>query len=80
MDKIVALLEDKSLVLTDMDVKGVLVDPAIGERVIDPSCGSGGFLIRVYDIVSEKIRLSDFSEREKERRLGGVHTNVAHRR
>ena len=46
-----------------------LVDPAIGERVTDPSCGSGGFLIRVYDIVSEKIRLSDFSEREKERRL-----------
>ena len=102
VDKIVALLEDKSLVLTDMDVKGVafeeflsvtyrggglgqyftpravvnfmvdLVDPAIGERVIDPSCGSGGFLIRVYDIVSEKIRLSDFSEREKERRLAEI--------
>ena len=99
VDKIVALLEDKSLVLTDMDVKGVafeeflsvtyrggglgqyftpravvnfmvdLVDPAIGERVTDPSCGSGGFLIRVYDICSEKIRLSDFSDREKERRL-----------
>ena len=87
VDKIVDLLEDKSLVLTDMDVKGVafeeflsttyrggglgqyftpravvnfmvdLVDPAIGDRVIDPSCGSGGFLIRVYDIGSEKIRL-----------------------
>ena len=99
VDKIVDLLEDKSLVLTDMDVKGVafeeflsatyrggglgqyftpraivnfmvdLVDPAIGERVTDPSCGSGGFLIRVYDIGSEKIRLSDFSAREKERRL-----------
>ena len=46
-----------------------LVDPTIGERVIDPSCGSGGFLIRVYDIGSEKIRLSDFSAREKKRRL-----------
>ena len=99
VDKIVALLEDKSLVLTDMDVKGVafeeflsvtyrggglgqyftpravvnfmvdLVDPAIGERVTDPSCGSGGFLIRVYDICSEKIRLSEFSDHEKERRL-----------
>ena len=99
VDKIVDLLEDKSLVLTDMDVKGVafeeflsstyrggglgqyftpraivnfmidLVDPAIGERVIDPSCGSGGFLIRVYDISSEKIHLSDFAAREKERRL-----------
>ena len=38
-------------------------------RVTDPSCGSGGFLIRVYDICSEKIRVSDFSDREKERRL-----------
>ena len=97
VDKIVDLLEDKSLVLTDMDVKGVafeeflsatyrggglgqyftpraivnfmidLIDPAIGDRIIDPSCGSGGFLIRAYDVVSEKIRLSDFSVREKER-------------
>ena len=99
VDKIVALLEDKSLVLTDMDVKGVafeeflsvtyrggglgqyftpravvnfmvdLVEPAIGERVTDPSCGSGGFLIRVYDVCSEKIKISDLSEREKARRL-----------
>ena len=99
VDKIVDLLEDKSLLLTDMDVKGVafeeflsatyrggglgqyftpravvnfmvdLVEPAIGERMTDQSCGSGGFLIRVYDVVSEKIRLSDLADREKERRL-----------
>ena len=99
VDKIVDLLQDKSLVLTHMDVKGVafeeflsatyrggglgqyftpraivnfmvdLVDPAIGERVIDASCGSGGFLIRVYDIGSEKIRLSDFATREKDLQL-----------
>lgn len=99
IDKIVGLLEDKSLGLTDLDVKGVafeeflsatyrggglgqyftprevvnfmvdLVDPAIGERTIDPSCGSGGFLIRVYDQVSEKARGSDLSAREKNRRL-----------
>lgn len=47
-----------------------LVEPAIGERVIDPSCGSGGFLIRAYDVVSEKIRSSDLSEREKVARAG----------
>ena len=46
-----------------------LVEPAIGERMTDQSCGSGGFLIRVYDVVSEKIRLSDLADREKERRL-----------
>ena len=97
--KIVEMLQDKSLGMTDMDVKGVafeeflastyrggglgqyftpreivnfmveIVDPAIGARVIDPSCGSGGFLIRAYDVVSEKIRASDFADREKARLL-----------
>lgn len=99
IDKIVSLLEDKSLGLTDLDVKGVafeeflsatyrggglgqyftprevvnfmvdLVEPAIGERTIDPSCGTGGFLIRTYDVVSEKIRTTDLSDREKATRL-----------
>ena len=98
-DEIVAILEDRSLGLTDLDVKGVafeeflaatyrggglgqyftprevvefmvdLAGPSIGERVIDPACGTGGFLIRVYDLVSEKIRASDVSERERERLL-----------
>jgi type I restriction enzyme M protein len=99
IDRIVELLEDRSLGLTDLDVKGVafeeflsatyrggglgqyftprevvnfmvdLVEPAIGERTIDPSSGSGGFLIRVYDVVSEKIRGSDLSTRERTQRL-----------
>ena len=99
IDKIVGLLEDKSLGLTELDVKGVafeeflsttyrggglgqyftprdivnfmvaLVDPAIGDHIIDPSCGSGGFLIRAYDVVSEKILGSDASNsRKKEQR------------
>ena len=46
-----------------------LVDPAIGERVIDPACGTGGFLIRVYDVVSEKIRSSDVAERLRKDQL-----------
>ena len=99
IDKIVKMLEDKSLRLTDMDVKGIafeeflsatyrggglgqyftprevvnfmveLIDPAIGERIIDPSCGSGGFLIRVYDVVGEKIRSSELADSEKARLL-----------
>lgn len=99
IDKIVTLLEDKSLGLTDLDVKGIafeeflsatyrggglgqyftprevvnfmvdLADPAIGDKAIDPSCGTGGFLIRVYDVVSEKITSSDLSPREKKARL-----------
>jgi type I restriction enzyme M protein len=91
IDKIVALLENKSLGETDLDVKGVafeeflsatyrggglgqyftpreivnfmveLSSPQIGESVIDPACGSGGFLIRVYDVVREKILTSELS-------------------
>jgi type I restriction-modification system DNA methylase subunit len=100
IDKIVELLEDKSLGLTDLDVKGVafeeflsatyrggglgqyftprevvhfmvdLVSPQIGDRVIDPSCGSGGFLIQVYDVLSDKILTSGMSKRVKDKRLG----------
>ncbi len=45
-----------------------LVSPRIGDRVIDPSCGSGGFLIRVYDEVRDMILTSDLSPRDKETR------------
>lgn len=95
IDKIVGILEDKSLGKTNLDVKGVafeeflsatyrggglgqyftpreivnfmvdLANPKIGDKTIDPSCGSGGFLIRVYDVVRDKILTSDLSPREK---------------
>lgn len=42
------------------------VDPKIGEKIVDPFCGTGGFLIYAFDVVSEKIRLQKFSEEEKE--------------
>ena len=99
IDEIVAILQDKSLGRTNLDVKGVafeeflastyrggglgqyftpreivsfmvdLVSPAIGERVADPACGTGGFLIRVFDVVSEKIRTADISRQEREDKL-----------
>jgi len=95
IDKIVAIIEDKSLGKTNLDVKGIafeeflsatyrggglgqyftprevvnfmvdLVSPRIGDKTIDPSCGSGGFLIRVYDTVREMIATSDLSDKEK---------------
>ena len=43
------------------------VDPKIGEKIIDPFCGTGGFLIYAFELVSEKIRLNEFSSDEKER-------------
>ena len=43
------------------------VNPKIGQRVVDPFCGTGGFLIYAFEVVSEKIRLQEFSEEEKEK-------------
>ncbi|MCC5091049.1 N-6 DNA methylase [Xanthomonas campestris] len=43
------------------------VAPRIGEKIIDPFCGTGGFLIFAFDTVSEKIRLNDFAEEERNR-------------
>lgn len=41
------------------------ISPKIGEKIIDPFCGTGGFLIYAFEKVSEKIRLNDFSDDEK---------------
>ena len=41
------------------------LSPKIGEKIVDPFCGTGGFLIYAFDIISEKIRLQDFAEEEK---------------
>ena len=43
------------------------LDPKIGDKIIDPFCGTGGFLIFVFELVGEKIRLQEFSEDEKKR-------------
>jgi len=41
------------------------VNPKIGDKIVDPFCGTGGFLIYAFEIVSEKIRQQDFSDDEK---------------
>jgi len=43
------------------------INPKIGEKIVDPFCGTGGFLIYAFDVVNEKIRLQDFSDEEKEK-------------
>lgn len=43
------------------------IDPKIGQKIVDPFCGTGGFLIYAFDVVGEKIRLNDFSDDEKEK-------------
>jgi len=41
------------------------IDPKIGDRIVDPFCGTGGFLIYSFEIVSDKIKLHEFAEHEK---------------
>lgn len=43
------------------------IDPKIGQRIVDPFCGTGGFLIYAFELVSDKIRLQEFSDDEKKR-------------
>ena len=55
---------------TPRNVVEFIVDalgPRIGEKIVDPFCGTGGFLIYAFEVVSEKIRLNDFSKAERER-------------
>lgn len=47
----------------------------IGERVLDLSCGSGGFLIRAFINVRKKIRSLNSSQDEKERLVSDLVTN-----
>ena len=44
-----------------------VLDPKIGDTIIDPFCGTGGFLIYAFELVSEKIRLQEFAADEKKR-------------
>lgn len=39
-------------------------DPDIGDKILDPACGSGGFLIQAFNYVNNKINNSNFSEVE----------------
>ncbi len=50
-----------------VEFMGEAIDPRIGETIVDPFCGTGGFLIFAFDVVGSKIRVQDFSDDEKER-------------
>ena len=44
-------------------------DPKIGDTILDPSCGSGGFLIQSFRHVNQKIIDSPFSEVENKKKF-----------
>ncbi len=43
------------------------INPKIGDKIVDPFCGTGGFLIFAFETISKKIREQDFSEDEKDK-------------
>ncbi|MBG1269265.1 N-6 DNA methylase [Nostoc sp. WHI] len=52
-----------------------IADIQIGEKVLDLSCGSGGFLIRAFVDVRKKIRSLDISKDEKDRLVSNLVIN-----
>lgn len=46
-----------------------IVDPEIGETIYDPACGTGGFIVRAFEWVKEKINRKTIPATERERLL-----------
>ncbi|MCK6543006.1 type I restriction-modification system subunit M [bacterium] len=43
-----------------------LVDPKIGQRICDPACGTGGFLVAAYEQILEENTTPDLIERDED--------------
>ena len=52
-----------------------IADVQIGEKVLDLSCGSGGFLIRAFTHVRKKIRSVDSNQEQKDCLINELVTN-----
>lgn len=50
---------------TVVDFMTEILDPQEGEVICDPTCGSGGFLIKAFEYVREKIEEDVRSEKER---------------
>lgn len=47
-------------------------DPSIGDVILDPACGSGGFIIQAFNYVNRKIVDSPLSEVENKKKYGDL--------
>ncbi|ACV51651.1 N-6 DNA methylase [Lancefieldella parvula DSM 20469] len=50
---------------TIVDFMTEIIDPQEGEIICDPTCGSGGFLIKAFEYVREKIEADIREQKEK---------------
>lgn len=53
---------------TIVDFMTEILDPQEGEAICDPTCGSGGFLIKAFEYVREKIEADVREQKEKLRK------------
>ncbi len=49
---------------TIVDFVTKILDPEEGETICDPTCGSGGFLIKAFEYIREKIEIDIQSQKE----------------
>jgi len=56
--------------IVDFMVK--FADPNVGDVILDPACGSGGFLIQAFNFVRAKINSSDVQSSSKEKKFNGL--------
>ena len=54
---------------TIVDFMTHILDPQEGEIICDPTCGSGGFLIKAFEYIREKIEEDIKESKEKLRRI-----------
>lgn len=68
-----ALRGDRGQFFTPREVVDYMVDvtrPSDRSVVLDPSCGSGGFLIRCFERASRLIRTESTTDAERQKRMG----------
>ena len=49
-----------------------LVQPKIGERLLDPACGTGGFLVEAYELLREQVHTVEEQRKLQDDTLFGV--------
>jgi type I restriction enzyme M protein len=42
-----------------------MIDPKLGETILDPACGTGGFLINAVDYIEKNSKVKSLDDREK---------------
>ncbi|MBW4693868.1 MAG: SAM-dependent methyltransferase [Lyngbya sp. HA4199-MV5] len=55
-----------------------IIDPQIGERIYDPACGTGGFVVRAFEWVRSQIYRSRRSYDEKENLVRDLKSKQLH--